>query len=227
MTVPGKSGATSQSRGVGTRYTVGADGWVAAATRIDSPNRDARPDALPPTLVVIHGISLPPGRFGGDGIVRLFTNTLDPAAHPYYAGLAGLRVSAHFLVRRDGALVQFVSCAERAWHAGASSWRGRTRCNDYSIGVELEGTDTVPYTARQYATLAALLRALAARYPLEAAVGHRDVAPGRKTDPGPAFDWDRLARLAGARRLRFRTDAPTRPAERPGKAGARSARSAV
>ena len=177
------------------RLAVGADGWVAAAARIDSPNRDARPDASPPTLVVIHGISLPPGRFGGDGIVRLFTNTLDPAAHPFYATIAGLRVSAHFLVRRDGALAQFVSCAERAWHAGVSSWRGRARCNDFSLGIELEGADTVPYTARQYATLAGLLRALRRRYPLEAAVGHSDVAPGRKSDPGAAFDWPRLRGL--------------------------------
>ena len=213
------------------RLAVGADGWVAAAARIDSPNRDARPDASPPTLVVIHGISLPPGRFGGDGIVRLFTNTLDPAAHPFYATIAGLRVSAHFLVRRDGALAQFVSCAERAWHAGVSSWRGRARCNDFSLGIELEGADTVPYTARQYATLAGLLRALRRRYPLEAAVGHSDVAPGRKTDPGPAFDWDRLARLAGARRLRPQADAAAGPATRPaGPAGATRgprARSAV
>ncbi|MBK9114295.1 MAG: 1,6-anhydro-N-acetylmuramyl-L-alanine amidase AmpD [Betaproteobacteria bacterium] len=183
------------------RLAVGADGWVAGAARIDSPNRDARLPGVEPTLVVIHGISLPPGEFGGDGVLRLFTNTLDPAAHPYYATLAGLRVSAHFLVRRDGALVQFVSCAERAWHAGVSRWRGRARCNDFSLGIELEGTDATPYATAQYRTLAALLRALRARYPLGAAVGHSDVAPGRKTDPGPAFDWDALARLTGARRL--------------------------
>ena len=203
------------------RLAVGADGWVAAAARVDSPNRDVRPPGVVATLVVVHGISLPPGEFGGDGIVRLFTNTLDPVAHPFYATIAGLRVSAHFLVRRDGALVQFVSCAERAWHAGVSSWRGRARCNDYSLGIELEGADDVPYTARQYAALAALLRALRRRYPLEAAVGHSDVAPGRKTDPGPAFDWDRLARLAGARRLRPQADAAAGPATLPaGPAGA-------
>ncbi len=183
------------------RTSIDAAGWVAAAMRVDSPNRDARPAGTVPTLVVVHGISLPPGAFGGDGIVRLFTNTLDPAAHPYYAGIADLRVSAHFLIRRGGELLQFVSCAERAWHAGVSEWRGRARCNDYSIGIELEGADDVPYAAPQYARLAALLRALRARYPLEAAVGHSDVAPGRKTDPGPAFDWDRLGRLAGTRRL--------------------------
>jgi AmpD protein len=185
----------------GRRLAVDAAGRVAAATFIASPNHDARPPGSPPTLVVIHGISLPPRAFGGDGVVRLFTNTLDAAAHPYYASVARLRVSAHFLIRRGGALLQFVSCNDRAWHAGASSWRGRERCNDYSIGIELEGADDVPYTARQYAKLAALLRTRKRRYPLEAAVGHSDVAPGRKTDPGSAFDWDRLARLAGARRL--------------------------
>ena len=181
--------------------SVDAAGRVTAATFIASPNHDGRPIETPPTLVVIHGISLPPRAFGGDGVVRLFTNTLDAAAHPYFATIAHLRVSAHFFIRRDGALLQFVSCNDRAWHAGVSSWRGRERCNDFSIGIELEGADDVPYTARQYAKLAALLRALKRRFPLEAAVGHSDIAPGRKTDPGPAFDWDRLAALAGARRL--------------------------
>jgi AmpD protein len=174
---------------------------VAAATQIASPNRDARPPGAAPSLVVVHGISLPPGEFGGDGVIRLFTNTLDPVAHPYYQSVAQLRVSAHFFIRRNGALLQFVPCGERAWHAGASSWRGRERCNDFSIGIELEGADHVRYTARQYTMLANLLAALKARYPIEVAVGHSDVAPGRKTDPGPAFDWDRLARLTGARRL--------------------------
>ncbi|MFO1323819.1 MAG: 1,6-anhydro-N-acetylmuramyl-L-alanine amidase AmpD [Burkholderiales bacterium] len=183
------------------KLRVGDGGWLAGATRVASPNHDARPTGATVSLVVVHGISLPPGRFGGDGIVRLFTNTLDPKADPCYASIASLRVSAHFLVRRGGALIQFVSCDDRAWHAGVSSWRGRERCNDYSIGIELEGTDRVRYTARQYATLARLLAALADRYPLEAAVGHSDVAPGRKTDPGPAFDWDRLGRLTGRRRL--------------------------
>lgn len=179
------------------RLAVDAAGRVAAARWIASPNRDARPAGAAPTLVVIHGISLPPRTFGGDGVVRLFTNTLDAGAHPYYATIAHLRVSAHFFIRRDGALLQFVSCDDRAWHAGASSWRGRERCNDYSIGIELEGADDVPYTARQYARLAALLRALRDRYPVAEAVGHSDVAPGRKTDPGPAFDWKRFARLLG------------------------------
>ena len=160
------------------------------------------------SLAVIHGISLPPGVFGGDGVERLFTNMLDPQAHPYFASLATLRVSAHFFLRRNGTLVQFVACNRRAWHAGVSSWRGRERCNDFSIGIELEGEDTVPYAGAQYTRLAALLRALRRRYPLEAAVGHSDVAPGRKTDPGPAFDWDRLARLTGVPRLAVATPAP-------------------
>jgi AmpD protein len=140
--------------------------------------------------------------FGGDGVMRLFTNTLDPAADPYYAAIAHLRVSAHFFVRRDGELVQFVSCNDRAWHAGVSSWRGRERCNDFSVGIELEGADDVPYAAAQYRRLAGLLGALKRRYPsIAAAAGHSDVAPGRKTDPGPAFDWDRLSRLTGYARL--------------------------
>ncbi len=176
-------------------------GMVAGALWIASPNRDSRPVRTPVSLVVIHGISLPPGAFGGDAVARLFTNTLDAAAHPYYASIAHLRVSAHFFIRRDGALVQFVSCNDRAWHAGVSSWHGRERCNDFSIGVELEGTDQRPYASAQYMTLARLLAAIKARYPIEAAVGHSDIAPGRKTDPGPAFDWDRLARLTGCKRL--------------------------
>ena len=180
---------------------VDAGGKVATATQITSPNHDARPAGAAISLVVLHGISLPPGRFGGDDVERLFTNTLDPGADPAYGAIAHLRVSAHFFIRRNGALIQFVRCNERAWHAGVSSWRGRERCNDYSIGIELEGTDHVAYASAQYAVLARLLIALKARYPLEAAVGHSDVAPGRKTDPGPAFDWDRIADLAGARRL--------------------------
>lgn len=180
---------------------VDAGGWVSAAARIDSPNHDARPPGGAPSLVVVHGISLPPRRFGGDDVIRLFTNTLDVAVHPSYATLAQLRVSAHFFIRRDGTLIQFVPCTARAWHAGVSSWRGRERCNDFSIGIELEGTDDIPYMPAQYALLAQLLKALKRRYPVEAAVGHSDVAPGRKTDPGPAFNWDRLARLVGVRRL--------------------------
>lgn len=181
------------------RLVIDARGRASGARQVASPNCDDRPPSTPITLVVVHGISMPPGEFGGDGIARLFTNTLDPAAHPAFAGVAALRVSSHFLIRRDGALVQFVACAKRAWHAGASTWRGRERCNDFSIGIELEGTDDIPYTAQQYATLARLTRALRRRYPIADIVGHRDIAPGRKTDPGPAFDWARYRRLAALR----------------------------
>jgi N-acetyl-anhydromuramoyl-L-alanine amidase len=184
-----------------TRLAVDAAGYVAAAQKIASPNFDARPAGVEVSLVVIHGISLPPGVFRGYGVVRLFTNTLDPTADPYYATIAHLRVSAHFFIRRDGTLIQFVSCNDRAWHAGVSWWRGRERCNDFSVGIELEGTDDRPYAGAQYARAAGLLLALKRRYPIEAAVGHSEVAPGRKTDPGPAFDWDRLSRLTGAPRL--------------------------
>ncbi|MGH7644721.1 MAG: 1,6-anhydro-N-acetylmuramyl-L-alanine amidase AmpD [Gemmatimonadales bacterium] len=164
---------------------------------IESPNCDDRPPAAEVSLLVIHGISLPPGKFGGDGVLRLFTNTLDWAAHPFYETLRGLRVSAHFFVRRTGEIIQFVPCGRRAWHAGESSWRGRERCNDFSIGVELEGVDTRPYTERQYARLVPLAATLRRRYPIAEIVGHSDIAPGRKTDPGPAFDWRRLRILVG------------------------------
>lgn len=147
---------------------------------------------MPVDLIVIHAISLPPGEFGGDAIERLFTNTLDPALHPYYRQIYGLRVSAHFLIRRDGATVQFVSCERRAWHAGVSRWRERERCNDFSVGIELEGCDTLPFEAAQYERLATLIVAVEQRYPISHIVGHADIAPGRKTDPGPHFDWPRL-----------------------------------
>ncbi len=182
------------------RLVIDERGLVGTALHIRSPNFDARPDGTRVTLVVIHGISLPPGEFGGDGIVRLFTNRLEPAQHPYFAAIATLRVSAHFLIRRDGGLVQFVSCHDRAWHAGASSWNGRDACNDYSIGIELEGTDDLPYAFAQYTMLARLLEAIVRRHPIENIVGHSHVAPGRKSDPGPAFDWDRLRRLVAPRR---------------------------
>jgi AmpD protein len=173
-------------------------GYATTARQIRSPNRDARPSGIPIDLVVVHGISLPPGQFGGGAIVRLFTNRLDPQAHPYFASIAAMRVSAHFLIRRDGELVQFVSCNDRAWHAGASSWKGRERCNDFSIGVELEGADDIPYAPAQYTMLTRLIRALRRAYPIADVVGHGDIAPMRKTDPGPAFDWARLARLTGS-----------------------------
>ncbi|MCA1978951.1 MAG: 1,6-anhydro-N-acetylmuramyl-L-alanine amidase AmpD [Thiobacillus sp.] len=172
--------------------TIDADGWYAPANRIASPNCDARPDGAAIELVVIHNISLPPGVFGGDAVIDLFTNRLDWDAHPYYQGIRGLRVSAHFLIRRDGSLIQFVPCGLRAWHAGVSSWQGRERCNDFSVGIELEGSDDTPFTDAQYATLAPLVDALKRRYPIRGVVGHSDIAPGRKTDPGPHFDWRRL-----------------------------------
>ncbi len=181
-----------------------AGGWLLAAKPVPSPNCDQRPAGTAVTLAVIHGISLPPGEFGGDGILQLFTNDLDPSAHPYFASIAALRVSAHFLIRRDGELLQFVPCHLRAWHAGSSAWRGRERCNDFSIGIELEGTDERPYTARQYARLARLLSSLRHAYPLTDVVGHSDIAPGRKTDPGPAFDWNRLRQLVPWSRHRGR-----------------------
>ncbi|MBI3223218.1 MAG: 1,6-anhydro-N-acetylmuramyl-L-alanine amidase AmpD [Nitrosomonadales bacterium] len=176
---------------------IDGQGWLVGGIRIPSPNCDARPDAAI-ELLVIHNISLPPGRFGGDGVQRLFTNTLDAGGHPYYQAIAGLRVSAHFFIRRDGALIQFVSCLQRAWHAGVSCWQERPRCNDFSIGVELEGSDDVPFTDAQYAVLRDLTLALRSAYPIRGIAGHSDVAPGRKTDPGPFFDWARyLAALCG------------------------------
>ena len=162
---------------------------------VDSPNQDERPPGTAITLAVIHSISLPPGEFGGDAIERLFTNRLAAAAHPYFAEIAHLRVSSHFLIRRDGERVQFVPVGRRAWHAGASSWRGRARCNDFSIGIELEGTDEGPFTDAQYTRLAALLDALRAELPLTGIAAHSDIAPGRKSDPGAGFDWPRLLAL--------------------------------
>jgi AmpD protein len=168
---------------------LGPDGRLRPCRFVASPNHDERPAELAPSLLVVHSISLPPGEYGGDGIERLFTNRLDPAAHPYFAEIAGLRVSSHFLIRRSGELVQFVPTTARAWHAGESSWRGRARCNDFSIGVELEGLDSTPFEPAQYLELAALIGALRARLPLTDIAAHSDVAPGRKSDPGPAFDW--------------------------------------
>ena len=179
------------------RLHVDRGGVVRAAAQVPSPNFDARPAGASITLLVIHNISLPPGQFGGPWIVELFTNRLNPKAHPYFASIANLRVSAHFLIRRDGALVQFVACGMRAWHAGESSWRGRHGCNDFSIGIELEGTDDSPYEAAQYSTLSRLSRALSRRYGITDAAGHSDVAPGRKTDPGEGFDWARYRRMTG------------------------------
>lgn len=175
-----------------------AAGLLCGADFIPSPNCDERPDGERISLVVIHAISLPPGEFGGNGIVELFTNTLDPDRHPYYRDIWQLRVSAHFLVRRDGRVVQFVLCGKRAWHAGVSQWRGRERCNDFSLGIELEGCDDLPFADAQYEALARLIDALATRYPGIELAGHSDIAPGRKTDPGPCFDWTRLQALRAA-----------------------------
>lgn len=172
----------------------GADtGWLDGVQRIISPNHDERPAGEQIRLVVIHAISLPPDQFGGPGVAQLFTNTLDPEEHPYYAGIAHLRVSAHFFIRRDGHLIQFVPIHQRAWHAGVSSWLGRERCNDFSLGIELEGCDSLPFEPRQYQSLAGLLARLQPLLPVEAICAHSDIAPGRKTDPGPFFSWQLLA----------------------------------
>ncbi|SEQ24548.1 AmpD protein [Solimonas aquatica] len=179
----------------GSVAAVSAEGWLAGARVCVSPFCDERPDAADLSLVVIHGISLPPGQYGGPYIEQLFTGRLDPDAHPYFAGIHQLKVSAHLLIRRDGSVIQYVPFTRRAWHAGVSRWQARERCNDFSIGIELEGSDEEAYALAQYAALAAALRALLAAYPrLSRAgiVGHSDIAPGRKTDPGPYFDWARL-----------------------------------
>ena len=164
-------------------------GVVAFAKQVVSPNLDQRPAGTDVSLLVIHGISLPPSEFRGDGIERFFCNTLDHSSHPYFGDLLGIRVSAHFLVRRDGRSVQFAPCANRAWHAGLSLWRGIEKCNDFSIGIELEGADDIPYAAAQYFSLSKLIALVKARYPIRDIVGHSDVAPDRKSDPGPMLDW--------------------------------------
>ncbi len=168
-----------------------ANGWFSGVQRIASPNHDARPARTPITLLVIHSISLPPNEFGGPAIRQLFTNTLDCTKHPFYGQLEGMKVSSHFLVRRDGGIIQFVPCRRRAWHAGVSEWQGRDRCNDFSLGIELEGDDLVPFDPSQYLALSRLTRYLKRYYPIRSIVGHSDIAPGRKTDPGPFFDWAR------------------------------------
>jgi len=177
---------------------LGPDGRVAGARHVASPNCDARPAGARISLLVLHSISLPPGKFGGDAVERLFTNRLDPQAHPYFREISHMRVSAHFLVRRDGGLLQFVPVHMRAWHAGTSRWRGADRCNDFSVGVELEGCGDTAFADAQYQCVIALARALTTRLPLRACAAHSDVAPGRKADPGTRFDWARFyAGLAG------------------------------
>ncbi len=179
------------------QLSIGGD-WVVGARRVLSPNCDSRPEGSDISLIVVHGISLPPGEYGGCWIDDLFTNRLDAAAHPYFADIADLEVSSHVLIRRDGELVQYVPFTQRAWHAGLSSYRGREACNDFAVGIELEGQDEQAYEAVQYQRLAELITALRAHFPAigeEAVVGHCDIAPGRKSDPGPAFDWTHLKSL--------------------------------
>lgn len=172
-------------------------GWYRFARRLDSPNFGPRPAGAAVDLVVVHSISLPPGQYGGDHVQALFTNRLDWDAHPYFQSIRGLQVSAHFFVCRGGRLWQFVSCDDRAWHAGASSWQGRDNCNDFSVGIELEGLEGGAFEDVQYEALAGLCAALAQRYPVRHVAGHEHVAPGRKQDPGAAFDWGRLQRSLG------------------------------
>lgn len=178
--------------------SISTDGWLATARRVISPNCDARPDPADLSLIVIHCISLPPGEFGGPWIDKLFTNCLPADGHPYFADVHQLKVSAHLLIRRDGETVQYAPFQQRAWHAGVSRYQGRERCNDFSIGIELEGTETAPYTDAQYIALAASVKALLRRYPslsAEHIAAHSDIAPTRKSDPGPSFDWARFRRL--------------------------------
>jgi AmpD protein len=176
-------------------------GYLSAARHVPSSNCDDRPDGSAIELLVVHNISLPPGQFGGSGIVDLFTNRLDRDGHPYYRDIADAKVSSHFLIRRDGELIQFVPCNRRAWHAGQSEWRGRARCNDFSIGVELEGTDEQDFDDAQYAILARLALVLLNTYPIKECIGHSDIATprGRKTDPGPHFEWPRFQEMLSQR----------------------------
>lgn len=167
------------------------NGWLSGVKQVASAHYDERPTGESPSLLVIHNISLPPGEFGGPYIDQLFTGTLDPNQHPYFAGISHLRVSAHCLIRRDGEIIQYVSFDKRAWHAGVSLFEGRDRCNDFSIGIEMEGTDQLNFTPEQYHSLSLVTQLLMVNYPIDAdrITGHSDIAPGRKTDPGPYFDW--------------------------------------
>jgi len=173
------------------------DGWWRGARAIPSPNEGARPEGAQVELLVLHSISLPPGGYGGDAIERLFLNRLDWDEHPYFQQIRGLQVSSHFVVRRDGEVMQFVSCDRRAWHAGRSEWRGRQGCNDFSVGIELEGLEGERFEPAQYAALVPLMQSLRGRYPLQGVAGHEHVAPGRKLDPGPGFDWPGLRAALG------------------------------
>ena len=181
-----------------TTLSIDDAGWLQSVDVYRSPNCNARPENAAIELVVVHGISLPPGEYGGGYIQQFFCNKLDPSQHSYFETIHEMTVSAHCLVERDGNILQFVPFLERAWHAGVSEWRGRSDCNDFSVGIELEGCDDDPYTEAQYASLAGLILALRTRYPdigADAVTGHSDIAPGRKTDPGPAFDWHALQTL--------------------------------
>ena len=195
--------ASKPSRRRGALPDVWQGGWLERARRCPSPNFNARPLGTLVDLALIHSISLPPGEYGGDAIERLFTNRLDWDAHPYFGTIRGLEVSSHFLIRRDGELIQFVSCDERAWHAGISVWEGRPQCNDFSVGIELEGLEGRSFDAAQYDALASLLEAVSSRYPISAVAGHQHVAAGRKADPGPGFDWPRLRARLGWPAERF------------------------
>lgn len=175
------------------QLSIDQNGFAIAARQIASPNFDERPKNREIDMIVIHNISLPPNHYGGDGIIELFTNKLNPNEHPYYAEIYNAKVSSHFLIRRDGELIQFVACSQRAWHAGASYWKGRECCNDFSIGIELEGSDFEVFEEAQYQALNWLLAALKKAYPIQHIVGHSDIAPGRKTDPGPYFDWQKIS----------------------------------
>lgn len=177
-------------------------GWMEGVLQIPSPNSDPRPVGVKVDLVVVHSISLPPGRFSGPGVTSLFSNAIDPDLHPYYREISGLRVSAHVLVRRDGRLVQFVPFSRRAWHAGVSAWCGRERCNDYSVGIELEGADDRSFDPAQYEALNRLIDTLRLAYAVSGIAGHSEIAPGRKTDPGPCFDWMLLSSAIGLHRGR-------------------------
>ncbi|MBV1774938.1 1,6-anhydro-N-acetylmuramyl-L-alanine amidase AmpD [Burkholderiaceae bacterium DAT-1] len=176
---------------------IAADGWLQNVRRLVSPHADARPSGVAIDMIVIHCISLPAGEFGGDAILDLFSNTMDAHRYPSLHELVGLKVSAHFLIRRDGEIIQFVPTSARAWHAGQSLWKGRDRCNDFSVGIELEGTDDSAYTDDQYGSLNELLDAVCQRYPVQHVVGHEDIAPNRKTDPGRGFEWNRIGERPG------------------------------
>lgn len=185
------------------------DGWLLRARALPSPNFGPRPPGSSIDLIVLHSISLPPGQYGGPEIEQLFCNRLDWDAHPYFQAMRGLEVSSHFLIRRDGELLQFVSCDDRAWHAGRSHWRGRDNCNDDSIGIELEGLEGETFEPAQYHALVELCQSLARHYPIAHLAGHEHVAPGRKHDPGPGFDWPQLVRQLGWPLERFPLPART------------------